>query len=361
MKMQAELKLLQELICLPSTSREEQATAAHIEQYLQKQGIQTVRLHHNIWAQHPGYDASRFTLLLNSHHDTVKPSPNYSRDPFSADWEDGKLFGLGSNDAGVSVVGLIHCFMHYYKQELPFNLILAISAEEEVMGEHGMRALFPALPRIDAAIVGEPTGMQAAIAERGLVVLDCVAHGKPGHAARNEGENALYKAMEAIEWFRSFRFERCSEIMGPIRMTVTQIEAGTQHNVIPGECRFVVDIRPTDAYRNEEMVEIIRKELSQRFGDTVGIQPRSTRLQASAIPMNHPLVQAAIAVGRETYISPTTSDIAVMQIPSLKMGAGDSSRSHSADEYVLVSEVEQVTAKYIELLDAFIAIMRQKA
>lgn len=359
--MQAELKLLQELIALPSISREEQATALHIEKYLNAHGVEAFRIHQNIWAKHPQYDPNRFTLLLNSHHDTVKPAANYTRNPFSADIEDGKLYGLGSNDAGASVVGLIHSFIHYYNRDLPFNLILAISAEEEVMGEHGMRELFPQLPRIDAAIVGEPTQMQAAIAERGLVVLDCIAHGKQGHAARNEGENALYKALEAIEWFRTYQFERCSKIMGPVKMTATQIQAGTQHNVVPGECSFVVDIRPTDAYRNEEMVDIIRKELAQKFGESIQIQPRSTLLQASAIPVDHPLVQAAIAVGRETYISPTTSDIAVMQIPSLKMGAGNSSRSHAADEYVYVSEVEEVTQKYIEILDAFILLMKQKA
>lgn len=359
--MQAALKLLQELIAIPSVSREEQATAEHIQNYLTTHGVETSRIHQNIWAKHPQFKDGRFTLLLNSHHDTVKPAANYTRDPFCAEIADGKLFGLGSNDAGVSVVGLIECFLHYYNKDLPFNLILAISAEEEVMGETGMKTLFPQLPPIDAAIVGEPTQMQAAVAERGLVVLDCVAHGKQGHAARNEGDNALYKAIAAIEWFRNYTFERCSEIMGPIKMTVTQIQAGTQHNVVPGECRFVVDIRPTDAYRNEDMVELIRKELYQKFGDSIQIQPRSTRLQASAIPLNHPLVQAAVAVGRETYISPTTSDIAVMQIPSLKMGAGDSARSHAADEFVYIKEVQEVTQKYIELLDSFIHIMRQKA
>lgn len=356
--MQAELTLLQELIRHPSLSGEEHATADLLQSYLQEHGIETTRVHQNLWAKHPQFVPGRFTLLLNSHHDTVKPAANYTRDPFEPRIEDGKLYGLGSNDAGISVVGLLHCFMHYYPQELPFNLILAISAEEEIMGPNGMRALLPQLPPIDAALVGEPTQMQAAIAERGLVVLDCVAHGRQGHAARDEGDNALYKALDAIAWFRSYQFERCSEIMGPIKMTVTQLQAGTQHNVVPGECRFVVDIRPTDAYRNSEMVEIIRTELAEKFGDRISVQARSTRLQATAIAQDHPLVQAALSVGRETFISPTTSDIAVMQLPSLKMGGGHSSRSHSADEFVYISEVQEVTQKYIEFLAAFIRIMK---
>ena len=255
-----------------------------------------------------------------------------------------RLYGLGANDAGASVAALTAAFRHYYDAELPFNLLLALSGEEECMGEHGTRALLPALGPIDMALVGEPTRMRAAVGERGLVVLDCTAHGRAGHAARDEGINALYIAADDIAWLRDYRFERCSPLLGPIRMTATQIEAGTQHNVVPAECRFVVDVRTTDAYTNEETVEIVRRHMRSEA------VPRSTRIRASAVAPEHPLVGAAAALGVERFVSPTTSDMALMAFPSLKMGAGDSARSHTADEYVLRSEVEQGVEGYIRYI-----------
>lgn len=262
----------------------------------------------------------------------------------AASWEGERLYGLGANDAGVSVAALTAAFRHYYDAELPFNLLLALSGEEECMGEHGTRALLPALGPIDMALVGEPTRMRAAVGERGLVVLDCTAHGRAGHAARDEGINALYIAADDIAWLRGYRFERCSPLLGPIRMTATQIEAGTQHNVVPAECRFVVDVRTTDAYTNEETVEIVRRHMRSEA------VPRSTRIRASAVAPEHPLVGAAAALGVERFVSPTTSDMALMAFPSLKMGAGDSARSHTADEYVLRSEVEQGVEGYIRYI-----------
>ena len=290
------------------------------------------------------FDAAKPTLLLNSHHDTVRPTAAWTRDPFAATWEGERLYGLGANDAGASVAALTAAFRHYYDAELPFNLLLALSGEEECMGEHGTRALLPALGPIDMALVGEPTRMRAAVGERGLVVLDCTAHGRAGHAARDEGINALYIAADDIAWLRGYRFERCSPLLGPIRMTATQIEAGTQHNVVPAECRFVVDVRTTDAYTNEETVEIVRRHMRSEA------VPRSTRIRASAVAPEHPLVGAAAALGVERFVSPTTSDMALMAFPSLKMGAGDSARSHTADEYVLRSEVEQGVEGYIRYI-----------
>ena len=294
-----------------------------------------------------GFDPARPTLLLNSHHDTVRPAASYTRDPYAPTVEDGRLYGLGSNDAGASVVCLVETFLTFRARALPFNLVLGISAEEECMGENGIRALLPALGRVDMALVGEPTDMQAATGERGLVVLDCTAHGKSGHAARGEGVNALYIALDDIARLRSFRFERESELLGPVGIAVTQIEAGTQHNVVPDTCRFVVDVRTTDAYSNEETVEILRAALRS---DAV---PRSTRIRAAAVGGEHPLVKAAVAAGRETYVSPTTSDRTLMPFPALKMGPGQSSRSHTADEFVLLGEIAEGIAiyeKYIEKL-----------
>jgi acetylornithine deacetylase len=281
----------------------------------------------------------------------VKPSSAYTRNPFEPTIEDGKLYGLGSNDAGASLVTLLTTFCNNYDTSaLPYNLLLALTAEEENMGERGMRSFLPHLAeqgiKVDMVLVGEPTSMKAATAERGLVVLDCTAHGKSGHAARNEGENAIYKAMCDIERLRNFRLERTSEQLGEIKISVTQITAGTQHNIVPDECRFVADVRTTDAYSNEEVVAILQEALEC---DAV---PRSTRVRASAIALSHPLVIAAKAIGCEAFVSPTTSDRAIMQgLAALKMGVGDSSRSHTADEYVLVSEIEEGITIYQKLLD----------
>ena len=327
------IELLKELIRRPSPSGEEAATADLLETYLSRNGIRSHRLYNNIYAHADGFDPERPTLMLNSHHDTVRPAASYTRDPYSPEEVDGRIYGLGSNDAGASVAGLLSVFLEYARTPLPFNLLLALSAEEERSGEHGMRALLPELGRIDMAIVGEPTGMQAAIGERGLVVLDCEAHGRSGHAAHGNGVNALYMALDDINRLRNFRFAKVSPLLGDIRMTATMISAGTQHNIVPDSCRFVVDVRTTDAYTNEQTVEIIREALKS------DVTPRSTRIRASAIDESHPLVRAAKAIGRDTFVSETTSDMALMPFPTVKMGIGDSMRSHSANEHVMIDEI----------------------
>ena len=345
------IALLKRLIATPSLSGNESETADILVAELVARGVEVRRHYNNVWALSKGFDAKKPTLMLNSHQDTVKPSQNYTRDPFEATIEEGKLYGLGSNDAGASLVSLVVTFCNNYNTSaLPYNLLLALTAEEENMGERGMRAFLPHLDMegivVDMVLVGEPTSMQPAIGERGLVVLDCVAHGKSGHAARNEGDNALYKAMTDIENLRNFHFEKVSELLGDIKITITQISAGTQHNIVPDECRFVVDIRTTDAYSNEEVVELLQKAVE------CDAKPRSTRVRASAIALSHPLVESAMAISREPFISPTTSDRAIMQgLPALKMGVGESSRSHTADEFVLTSEIEEGIAIYQKLLN----------
>jgi acetylornithine deacetylase len=339
------VSLLKKLISTPSFSKEEDKTADIIETFLQQKGIKTHRKLNNIWAYNQHFDASKPTLLLNSHHDTVKPNSAYTKDPFSAEEVDGKLYGLGSNDAGGALVSLIATFVHYYPQEnLKYNICLATTAEEEISGVNGLELVIPDLGPLDFAIVGEPTLLDLAIAERGLLVLDCVATGKAGHAAREEGDNAIYKALKDIEWFRSYRFAKTSTLFGPIKMSVTIIKAGTQHNVVPATCEFTVDVRVTDAYKNEEVLKIIRQNVSCE------VHPRSIRLKPSSIDVQHPVVQAGIALGRKTYGSPTTSDQAVLDIPSLKVGPGDSARSHTADEFIYVREIEEGITTYINML-----------
>jgi acetylornithine deacetylase len=339
------LRLLQALIATPSISREEDGTASIIFDFLQEQKVSPKRHRNNVYSFCARYDAAKPTLLLCSHHDTVRPAAGYTRNPFAPSIEAGRLYGLGSNDAGASVVALAAAYCNFYERALPFNLVLALAAEEEVQGPNGVEALKPLLGDVTCAVVGEPTQMQAAVGERGLIVLDCTAHGRQGHAARSEGDNALYRAVDAVGWFRAFRFPKISGRMGEVKMTVTMISAGTQHNIVPAECKFVVDVRPTDVYDNEEIVDIIRA------GAPCEVQPRSTRVRASAIPDGHPLVQAAVGLGRKAYISPTTSDIALLRLPSLKMGPGDSARSHSADEYIYLSEVEEAILLYGALLE----------
>jgi acetylornithine deacetylase len=339
------LNLLRKLISIPSLSREEENTASAIERFLEDQGIKTHRMINNVWAYNEHFDPKKPTILLNSHHDTVKPNPGYDRDPFAADIIDGKLFGLGSNDAGGSLVSLIAVFIHFYKEKnLKYNLCLAATAEEEISGKNGIELILPQLGQLEFAIVGEPTLMQMAVAERGLMVLDCVAHGRAGHAAREEGENAIYNAMKDINWFKTYEFAKKSALFGPVKMSVTIIEAGSQHNVVPAVCNFTVDVRVTDAYRNEEVLKIISQNVD------CDVNPRSTRLKPSSISLEHPIVKAGIALGRETYGSPTTSDQALLDIPSLKMGPGDSARSHMADEYIYVNEIEEGIDLYIKLL-----------
>ncbi|MDR2424506.1 MAG: M20 family metallo-hydrolase [Prevotellaceae bacterium] len=333
-------ELLKQLISTPSFSSEEEKTGDLIQAYMQLHQVETFRYMNNIWAKNRLYSPEKPTLLLNSHHDTVRPSPAYTKNPFEPVVEDGKLYGLGSNDAGGALVSLITVFCRLYDKPLPFNLIIALTAEEEAIGKNGIAALWQYLGKVDFALVGEPTGMQAAIAERGLIVLDCLAKGVSGHAARNEGKNAIYKAIDDINWFRTFKFPKISQLMGAVKMSVTVIDAGSQHNVIPAECRYIVDIRPTDCYSNEEIVEIIRQNVSST------VVPRSLHLKASAISENHILAKTAQALNIPQYISPTTSDIARINVPAIKMGPGDSARSHTADEFIYLAEIDNAIDQY---------------
>lgn len=347
--------MLSELVSTPSVSRDEARTGDLLYGYLAERGARPQRIHNNVWAVAGGYDPARPTLLLNSHHDTVRPSAAWQRDPFTPSIEAGRLYGLGSNDAGASLVCLTEIFLQFCNNSnLPFNIILALSAEEECSGERGVSALLPELAKsykTDMAIVGEPTSMQASTAERGLVVLDCTARGRSGHAARNEGVNALYTAMDDIGVLRRFRFGRESAVLGPIGVTVTQIEAGTQHNVVPDTCRFVVDVRTTDAFTNEQTVEILQRAIRSEA------VPRSTRLHASVIAESHLLVRAAVAAGCRTFVSPTMSDRTLMPFPALKIGPGDSARSHTADEFVCIDEIAQGIETYTKILKNLISII----
>ncbi|WP_379086165.1 M20 family metallo-hydrolase [Pedobacter sp. UC225_65] len=339
------LDLLQQLIQIQSFSKEEDQTADLIAQFLEERGVQIHRKLNNVWAYNKYFDPAKPTLLLNSHHDTVKPNSGYTRNPYDAAIEGDKLFGLGSNDAGGCLVALIGTFLYFYPQsELKYNICLAATAEEEISGNNGLELVLPDLGELEFGIVGEPTEMHLAIAERGLLVLDCTAHGKAGHAAREEGENAIYKALTAIEWFRNYQFPKVSEVFGPLKMTVTIINAGSQHNVVPATCTFTVDVRVTDSYTNEEVLEIIRANVD------CDVQPRSIRLKPSSIDKNHPLVQAGVALGRITYGSPTTSDQALLSIPSVKVGPGFSGRSHMADEFIYVREIAEGVEGYINML-----------
>ena len=343
------LELLQHLITTPSFSREESATAAIIDDFLTSRGVKTHRKINNIWAYNLHFDAAKPTILLNSHHDTVKPNSGYTRDPFETKIEDGKLYGLGSNDAGGSLVSLIATFLYFYERDnLKYNFCLAATAEEEISGQNGLELIIPDLGPLDFGIVGEPTQMQLAIAERGLMVLDCTAFGRAGHAAREEGDNAIYKAMKDIEWFRTYKFPKESELFGPIKMSVTIINAGSQHNVVPASCTFTVDVRVTDAYRNEEVLEMIKQHVDCE------VKARSIRLKPSSIDKNHPIVQSGIALGRDTYGSPTTSDQSLLDISSVKVGPGDSARSHTADEFIYVDEIKEGIELYIKMLEGIV-------
>jgi acetylornithine deacetylase len=339
------LGLLQQLIQIQSFSKEEDKTADLIAKYLEDRGVKTHRKLNNVWAYNQYFDANKPTLLLNSHHDTVKPNSGYTRNPYDAAIEGDKLFGLGSNDAGGCLVSLIGTFLYFYPQsDLKYNICLAATAEEEISGNDGLELVLPDLGPLEFGIVGEPTEMNLAIAERGLLVIDCVAHGKAGHAAREEGENAIYKALKDIEWFKTYQFPKVSDVFGPLKMTVTIINAGSQHNVVPANCTFTVDVRVTDAYTNEEVLEIIRANVG------CDVTPRSIRLKPSSIDKNHPLVQAGVALGKTTYGSPTTSDQALLDIPSVKVGPGFSGRSHMADEFIYVHEIADGVAGYIVML-----------
>jgi acetylornithine deacetylase len=342
------INLLQNLIKTQSFSKEEDKTADIIQQFLNQKNIETNRFLNNVWVKNKFFDESKPTILLNSHHDTVFPNKQYTRDPFSPDIENGILYGLGSNDAGGPLVSLLACFLHFYDNpNLKFNLLYAATAEEEISGNDGVEILLPKLGEIYFGIVGEPTKMDIAIAEKGLFVIDCIAHGKSGHAAREEGENAIYKALKDIEWFRNYTFPNESEMLGKVKMSVTIINAGSQHNVVPGKCQFTVDIRTTDKYNNLDVLEIIKQNV------TCEVIPRSTRLNPSYVSKDHTLVQAGIKIGRQTYASPTTSDQALMPFHTFKMGPGDSARSHTANEYILIDEIKEGIDLYIQLLNTF--------
>ncbi len=343
------IELLTQLISIPSFSKEEDGTASAILEFLSKHSVEAKRQGNNVWALNAYFDSSKPTVLLNSHHDTVKPNPQYKRDPFKPEIIDGKLFGLGSNDAGGPLVSLIASFLHFFnRRDLKYNLVLAATAEEEISGTGGIESIWSLLPKIDFAIVGEPTLCQMATAEKGLMVLDCVAHGKAGHAAREEGVNAIYEALTDIEWFRTYRFPEVSKTLGPVKMTVTVINAGKQHNVVPAECLFTVDVRVTDCYTLEELLNLIRSNVKCE------VKPRSMRMRPSGIADNHPLVKAASKLGISTYGSPTTSDQALIPAPSIKMGPGDSARSHTADEFIFVDEIRQGIEIYVKVLDEII-------
>lgn len=345
------IELLKRLISTPSLSRSEGDTADILFGYLEKAGAAPRRHYNNVWCLSEGFDPERPTLMLNSHHDTVKPAQGWTHDPFTPTVEEDRLYGLGSNDAGASVVTLTETFLQLRQKDLPFNILLALTAEEEVGGEHGMRAFLPHLKELgiepECVIVGEPTGMMAAVAERGLVVLDCETRGVAGHAARKEGVNAIYLAMEDIDRIRNYDFGKTSEVLGPIGVTVTQIQAGTQHNVVPDLCKWVIDVRTTDAFTNQETAELLQQAVLHSQ-----LVPRSTRVQASVIPESHPLVQAAIKAGRSTFVSPTTSDMSLMHgLPSLKIGPGHSGRSHKADEYITLGELQEAIEIYKEIIE----------
>ncbi|HEY9220535.1 MAG TPA: M20 family metallo-hydrolase [Lutibacter sp.] len=344
------IALLKNLIATQSFSGEENETALLIMQWFSNHDIKFESDKHNVWAKNKYFDAAKKTILLNSHHDTVKPNKGYTKNPFNPEVSDGKLYGLGSNDAGGSLVSLLATFTYFYDRiDLNYNVVIVASAEEESSGMNGLNSMLQIIPSIDFAIIGEPTLMQLAIAEKGLLVLDCEAKGTSGHAAHGIGDNAIYKAIEDIHWFQNFEFPKESEMLGKVKMTVTQINAGNQHNVIPATCNFVVDVRVTDAYSNQEVLDIVQSKVKCE------VKARSLRLNSSSIPKNHPIVEAGIKLGRKTYGSPTLSDQAVLSCPSLKLGPGDSFRSHTADEFIYVNEIEEGIDLYVKILSEVLA------
>ena len=344
--------LLKRLIAIPSVSRDESRAADEIERFMTDAGLSPRRHGNNVWAVTPHYDEARPTILLNAHIDTVKPVSTWTRNPFTPVVEDGRLYGLGSNDCGGGLVSLLMVFLHLVKTPLPlggvggglYNLIYLASCEEEVSGANGISSVLPLLPKIDVAIVGEPTGMQPAIAEKGLMVIDGVAHGKSGHAARNEGVNAIYEALDDLVWLRDYRFEKVSPLLGPTKMTVTVLHSGTQHNVVPDKCEFTIDVRTNEYYTNEEVFEFLQQHTKSE------LKARSFRLHSSSIPEDHPLIARCKSLGMQPFGSPTLSDQALMSFPSFKLGPGESSRSHSADEFVKISEIENAIDTYLQIL-----------
>lgn len=337
--------LLKELIAIPSFSKSEDKTADCIEKFFAKYGIPTHRVMNNVWAFNKYYDDSKPTILLNSHHDTVKPNASYTLNPFEAIEKDGKLFGLGSNDAGGCLVSLMATFIYFWNNEnLKYNLAIAATAEEEISGINGIESIYNQLGTIDFAIVGEPTEMNLAIAEKGLLVLDCLAKGTPSHAAHPNQENAILNAIEDINWFTTYKFDKISDLLGEVKMTPTIINSGSQHNVVPDSCAFTVDVRTTELYSNTEIFNIIKQNIKSE------VTPRSLRLNSSSIPSSHPFVQAGLEIGRTYYGSPTSSDQAVIPCPSLKMGPGLSTRSHSSDEFIYINEIKEAILIYNTVL-----------
>lgn len=339
--------LLKQLIATPSFSKEENDTAEILVNFFEECGVPWARVGNNVYAKNKTYDPAKPSVLLNSHHDTVKPNKGYTMDPFTPIEKDGKLFGLGSNDAGGCLVSLIATFLHFYDvKDARHNVVFAASAEEEISGVNGIELVLPYLGQINYGIVGEPTKLEMAVAERGLMVIDCTAQGRAGHAARNEGENALYKAMDDISWIRNKKFDKVSDLLGESRLTVTVIETeNKQHNVVPSQCKFVIDVRVNELYTFEEILADLKANLKSEF------KPRTTRMKSTSIPLDHLLVKAGMNLGRGYYGSPTTSDKALMPFPTLKMGPGDSARSHTADEYIYLSEIEEGIGTYIQLVE----------
>lgn len=341
------LSLLKVLIETQSFSSEEDQTAKHIENWFKQHQIPFKRQKNNVWATNKYFDESKPSLLLNSHHDTVQPNQGYTKDPLRAIVEEGKLFGLGSNDAGGCLVSLMATFTYFYaKENLNYNLVLVASAEEESSGPNGLNSMLSVIPEVDVAIVGEPTQMQMAVAEKGLLVFDGTIKGTPSHAAHPNRDNPIYKSAPVLKWFEEFQLEKVSDVLGPVKVTVTQINAGVQHNAVPSEVSLVVDVRVNECYSNDEIVEILQKK-----SPCDSLIPRSTRLNPSSIPLEHDLVKAGLAIGMSTYGSPTLSDQACLSCPSLKLGPGDSTRSHSANEFIYMVEVEEGIETYIRLLE----------
>lgn len=345
------INLLKNLIETPSLSSQEDQTAVLIEQWFKDNSIPYTRTKNNVWATNKYFDESKPTLLLNSHHDTVKPNNGYTKDPYKAIVEMGKLYGLGSNDAGGCLVSLMATFTHFYAQkDLLYNLVIVASAEEESSGPDGLNSMLAIIPKVNVAIVGEPTLMQLAVAEKGLVVFDAIVNGKPGHAAHPNDDNAIYNTINVLKWFKDFKFQKTSEALGEVKLTVTQINAGKQHNAVPADVKLVIDVRVNDKYTNKEVSELL---INNSPCDS--ITPRGLSLNSSSIPVDHELVKAGIAIGRATYGSPTLSDQACLSCPSLKLGPGDSTRSHTADEFIYINEIEEGIKIYIELLNKVVA------
>lgn len=340
------VELLKELIAIPSISRNEAKAADKLTEHLKLWGLPYGREVNNLWVGCPDWDNNRPTVMLNAHIDTVKPVSSWTRDAFTPTQEGDTLYGLGSNDCGGGLVALLQTYRIMLHRPRNYNLLWVASAEEEISGENGLRRVLPILPKVDVAIVGEPTGMQPAIAEKGLMVIDGYAHGKSGHAARNEGVNAIYEALDDLVWLRDYKFRKVSPLLGATKMTVTVVESGTQHNVVPDTLHFVIDVRTNEFYQNEYLFNFLCKKMSK-----CELRVRSFRLHSSAISPDNPLIKRCIERGMQPFGSPTLSDQALMPFPSFKLGPGESSRSHSADEYIKISEIEQAIETYVGLLD----------